>query len=195
MPAEAIDEVAAGYFAWIKMPGGITREQAYEDAIIYGYDRSEIMRRLDEMLAGTTITMGKHRMFAPGQRLSRIIGSRRRREEGGVLGLGILSRKHGGTEAPDPPLCSLESMKFNERVQHMLGLPHSVRILSIEGDIEGIERHLRIIEKSCGIKFRKAWETIERAKGWIDKGDKTTAILAMDHIGRDAQGDIVEQFE
>ena len=99
-------------------------------------------------------------------------------------------------EEKDLLLCSLESIKFAQRIEHMHSLPHRIRSMPkvTEGDIEGIERSLRIMEKSCGIKFKKAWETIQKAKDWLEKKDVSMAVLVIDRVKRDVEGDIVEQF-
>lgn len=99
-------------------------------------------------------------------------------------------------EKKDPLLCSLESIKFAQRIEHMFKLPMHIRLMPkvTEGDIEGIERNLRVIEKSCGIKFKKAWETLEKAKGWLEKKDVSMAVLVVDRVKRHVEEDIVEQF-
>lgn len=97
----------------------------------------------------------------------------------------------------DPLLCCIESIKLAQAIQYMESLPMSVRLKPdvTAGDIEILDRNLKVIEKSCGIKFDEAWKTLARAKEWLDKKEVVMATLLLDRIKGKVKGDIVKQFE
>ena len=100
-------------------------------------------------------------------------------------------------EETDPLLCVLESMKITQTIGDIQRIPEKLRMKreTTSFHIETLERSLKIIEKSCGIKFDESWKTLDKAKEWIEKKDVSMAILVLDRIKRKMGSDIIKQFE